>query len=71
LSADETIVKTLPLAVKRGDSIDVFQNVVRVYRTAVAGAGKDAAGAARATAMAVVSALKVPAPRPPLSNDDE
>jgi hypothetical protein len=62
------MVKTLPLAICGGESIDVFQNVVRVYRRAVDGAAKDAIGAARATAMAVVSALKLPAPRPPLSN---
>lgn len=63
LFAVDAMVKTLPLAIKRGDRIDVFANVVRVYRRAVDGSAKDAIGAARATAMAVVSTLNLPPAR--------
>lgn len=62
LFADRVMVKTLPLALKRGGEVDISTRIVRVRSAAVDHVAKDALDAARATAKAVVSALKLPAP---------
>jgi hypothetical protein len=60
---------TLPLALKKGEYIEVVPNMVRVCRRAIDEATADAFGAARSMAMAVVSTLKLPPPSISASSD--